>query len=247
MVTVLARIRHGPEHIQPVVAFQAVLQKPLHGEKSQFHVSLVLLQLGRCHNPLPGVQEIDPVLFRLFPDLLRAHAAPDQVQEPGLAENRHGIAVVPCKFINTPPLPDLLVQPFRRFFQNSAQLLQVHRLQDVLGHIEPDRLLRVLELIEAGKDEKLDVGISLPDPFAELQSVHVGHADVRQQDVRCEMLHFFQRVLSVLRVADLAVPQALPVQLFQDGAAHLFLIIHQHDPVFSHGFLPAVRRRRVFP
>ena len=67
------------------------------------------------------------------------------------------------------------------------------RLEQVLIHMQFDRLLRIGKIIIAGEDDDFRSRQFLADKAAERQAVHERHLDVRNQNVRLDLSHQRQR------------------------------------------------------
>lgn len=90
-----------------------------------------------------------------------------------------------------------------------------------------DRLLGVLEVVEAGENHELGVGHQLAQPLPEGEPVHEGHLDVGHHDVGVELLGQLERLLAVFGRGDQLEPVALPVDLAPDPVADLLLVVDQ--------------------
>lgn len=185
--------------------------------------------------PLPDGQA-EPVA--LPPDLLRRHGGPEQLVEELLPQEGQAALIGLVEPVDVAPLLDLLIQGVFDPAEDVAELGCVHRLEDILHHVELDGLLGKLKLVEAGKDDEPHPGLPPGQLGPQLQPVHKGHLDVGEHHVQIQVLRLFQGVPPVFRVGDDLEPQGVPVDFSGDALADLRFVVHHHDVIETHGCLP---------
>jgi hypothetical protein len=75
-------------------------------------------------------------------------------------------------------------------------------LEEEAGGARPQRLVHVLVEVERGEHQHLRRAVRGDDLPGRLDAVHLGHADVHQDDVRGQFTHPLDRVAAVHRLAD---------------------------------------------
>ena len=108
----------------------------------------------------------------------------------------------------------LLLQPARLEMlpDLQPQLVHAERLREVVDGPEPHRLDRGLGRGEGGHHEGDDVAIQLLGDLQHLDAAHVGHPDVREQQIDALALQHLDRRAAVL------------------GHEHVVAVAPQHDP-----------------
>lgn len=107
----------------------------------------------------------------------------------------------------------------------SSAALIGFRMYSAGAHL--DRLLGVLEVVEAGENHELGVGHQLAQPLPEGEPDHEGHLDVGHHDVGVELLGQLERLLAVSAEATSSNPLPFPVDLAPDPVADLLLVCRQ--------------------
>ena len=85
----------------------------------------------------------------------------------------------------------------RDFPDHPHQLRGPHRLEQILIHPQGDGPLRILEVPVSADDDDLQPGHPLADEPDEAEPVQKRHAQVREEDVRHQLLHHGQGHLAV--------------------------------------------------
>ena len=157
------------------------------------------------------------------------HGPPEQLLEELLPQEGQALLVDLVELVDVPPLGDLIVQQAPDPAQHIGELGGVHRLEDVLHHIELDGLLGVLKGVEAGEDNELEPGLAPGELRPQLQAVHEGHLDVGEDHVQVQRLGLLQGVHAVFGLGRDLKAQGFPVDDVGDGRPDLRLVIHDHD------------------
>ena len=92
----------------------------------------------------------------------------------------------------------VLLEPPAGLVHRGGEGLLRGGLEDKVHHRVLDGLLGVFKVREAGQEDQLGVQLMLPDPAAQLEPVHLGHPDVRDQDVRRGLPDLPHRVRAVI-------------------------------------------------
>ena len=184
-------------------------------------------------------------LLRLLVDLLHRHGALHELLEEGAA----GEALKLFELLLIPAQKALLLVLLLDLAAGLLQRLD-HRglgdgLEQILVHVQLDRLARVFEIAVAAEDDDLRVRELAAHDAAEREPVHEGHLDVRDEHVWLELADQRQRHLAVRRVADEREAVLRPGDHIAQTLPHDALILrdkhldrsHKH-PVPLHRFCP---------
>ena len=119
--------------------------------------------------------------------------------------------------------------------QTVLELVHVHGLEQVFRHTQPDGLLRIVKLAIAGDDDRVKRadGAPLAQHF---QPVHIGHADIGDDDIRAQRFDLGQALLSGGSLADDHAVDFRPVHFVLQSPADQVFILHQQNlqhPSFS--------------
>ena len=217
---------------------EILLKELLHGEGEQLPPLLGRVDMdqgrrerrtGEVHI-VPGRQLLRPV-----------HPALQQPGEKEAAQHRQTLLIAIPQGLLVLPLRPFGVQLLLELLQHRRKLRGVDGLEDVLRDVHPHRLLGVLKIVKAGEHHELGPRQPLGQNAAQLQPVHKGHLDIRQDHVRLHGLRQFQGVPAVFRLAHQFKSQAAPVHFPTDAHPDVLLVIHQQHlieaHVFSHPFL----------
>ena len=78
--------------------------------------------------------------------------------------------------------------PFIQFLsglcENLPEFTGCHWFQDVIGHLDLDRLPGIIEIIKASNDDHRGTAAGLMDQAGQLQTTHAWHADIRDDQIR---------------------------------------------------------------
>ena len=169
------------------------------------------------------IQPVRPAQAGDFVGLLNvAHHDGLQRVQPRFAGSRGRI--VPCAKI-------LVADAVQHFPQ--ALRLQGH-LQQIVVHAQVHGLVQVAELLVAGEDDDLDAQAVRLDLANQLDAVHHGYFDVRDQDLRLVFQAHLQRLVAVFRLAHQLVTAVFPVEAEPDAHAHQGLVLG--NQYLNHGF-----------
>ena len=123
-------------------------------------------------------------------------------------------------------------------------LLGGERLGHVVAGPEAHRRGRVGDAGITGDDQHRNVRLLLAEPFEELDSIHVGHLDVQQDDCVVVFRSLDQALPGVRVGFDL---KSLSREDPPTGLAHDFLVVHhQQFALLGHGLVPCFRRMAMF-
>ena len=136
------------------------------------------------------------------------------------------LVILPLAFLMLVSAP-YLAQPFQKSVLGN-------RFQEIVLHADSDGLFRVIKIIIAAEDHDLDIRKFLFYHFAQCQTVHKRHLDVRNQKIRLQFFYKRKRHLPVRRLPYQFKPVLLP-------GNHLFDIFTDYDFVlrqkcFQHAF-----------
>ena len=117
----------------------------------------------------------------------------------------------------------------------AAELLIVHRLEDIVGDLEPQRLAAVGEVVIAGHDDKGDVRMLHAAELDDLQAVHDGDIDIHDGDVRQKGVDLGQGLHAVGGLPHHLAVVGLPVEQPLEALPNHDLVVHQQYPQLFHG------------
>ena len=140
------------------------------------------------HNLIASLPDSETEAVGLLGRLLGVHGPPEQLLKEFFPQKGQALLVDLFELVDVPPLGDLGVQQIPDPAQHGGELGGVHRLEDILHHIELDGLLGVLKGVEAGEDDELEAGLAPGEPGPQLQTVHKGHFDVGEDHVQVQGL-----------------------------------------------------------
>ena len=130
-----------------------------------------------------------------------------------------------------------LLKPLACLVHCSGERLLRGRLQNEIRHPALDSLLSILKVRKACKQNHLNARIVFPDPAAKLQSVHLRHANVCNQNVRWGLLNLMDSIYSVVCNCSHTAVVSLPVNQTHQPSGNYRFIVHKHHSV-RHGFSP---------
>ena len=121
-----------------------------------------------------------------------------------------------------------LVEPGQYVLQG-LELLPGHRLQDIVVHMVLHGAFGIFEFPVAGEQDDGNAGqerglVNLP---GQLDAVHVGHADIRDDGIRAAAAQELQRLYAVRDAAAQTSVEACPVQLLLQPIQNNLLVIDQ--------------------
>ena len=210
------------------------LEELLHGEGEQLPPLLGGMDMdqgrrqrraGEVH-VVPGRQLLRPV-----------HPALQQPGEKEAAQYRQALLIALAQGLLVLPLRPLGVQLLLELLQHPGELCGVDGLEDILRDVHPHRLLGVLKIVKAGEHHKLGPRQPLGQNTAQLQPIHEGHFDIRQDHIRLHGLRQFQGVAAVFRLAHQFKSQTVPVHFPADSHPDVLLVVHQQHLIEAHVFL----------
>ena len=87
-------------------------------------------------------------------------------------------------------------------FDGIGQVFYRHRLEYKINHMILDGTLRVGKIRIAGQNDDFDAGMVAGDDLGKLKTVHSGHADIHQYDVRTQFPNHLTCLYSVFCFSD---------------------------------------------
>ena len=79
------------------------------------------------------------------------------------------------------------------FFDGIGQVFYRHRLEYKIHHMILDGTLRVGKIRIAGQNDDFDAGMVAGDDLGKLKTVHTGHADITDNDIRLNDRNLLER------------------------------------------------------
>ena len=111
------------------------------------------------------------------------------------------------------------------------------RFEHIAAHVLVQRRADIGEAVIGGQHDRPAVGPALPHDVRQLQSVHAGHLDVRDQNVNPAAAHGCQGRKRRSRAEDLQIAGRLILEQRGDGLQHIRLVVddqHLIDVLFIH-------------
>ena len=115
-----------------------------------------------------------------------------------------------------------------------AELLIVHRLQNVVRDLEPQGFPAIGKIVVAGHDDEGRVRVLEPGQLDDLQAVHNGDVDVHDGDVRLERVNFRQGVHAVGGFSHHLAVVGFPVKQALEALPDHDFVIHQKHTQLLH-------------
>ena len=171
---------------------------------------------------------------------IRQHGQADLLRQmfPEIAGDAvDGALLLPVPFPGGLPLE----QGDLQVVDTSTELLVVHRLENIVGDLQPQRLPAIGEVIIAGYNDKGGVRMLDAAELDDLQPVHDGDVDVHDGDVRGQRVDLRQGLHAVGRFAHHLAAVGLPVEEALKALSDHDLIVYQkyaqlfHDASSSGG------------
>ncbi|MNZ89353.1 hypothetical protein D3C78_1082750 [compost metagenome] len=97
------------------------------------------------------------------------------------------------------------------FLQGGIQLQRVHRLKQIIYRAKAKCVLRIMKIIIAAYDNRFHLRKSLIKRFKQPDSVHTGHAHVRNDDMRPQLRDKLQGIQSIISFTDDFHSEAFPL------------------------------------
>ena len=113
----------------------------------------------------------------------------------------------------------------------------IHRFEHIFLDLQMHRLFRIFKFVKARKEQDLSRGPLCLDVFAQLQAIHIGHLDIRHNDIRLEFLHHLKSLHPIIGISDYGKAEPFPIYLLYDYLDDFFLVIHQKHRICVHLFL----------
>ncbi|CDB30920.1 unknown [Firmicutes bacterium CAG:137] len=167
--------------------------------------------------------------------LLPRQIASNEGAQVLLPQQGKALFIGSCQPGDVSPLSDFFIQRFPHPGKNLGQFLGIHRLQNILHHIELNGLLGILKFVKAGENNQLHAGVGPHQVFAHGKAIHKRHFNICEHHIQRHRLRLLQGVLSVFRFQYHLEAQSLPVQLPNHGLPDLLLIIYNHNSIAPHG------------
>ena len=138
--------------------------------------------------------------------------------------------------IHRAEFPEALFHLGVDFPQCGSELRHADGLEQIGDDAVFNRPLRIFEIVVAGKKGNGNQRLDLPDALRQLRPGYERHLDIRQQQVRLQLLHKLQSVQPVARAADKAKPDLLPADHAAYRLSQLRLIVGNDDGIgfFGH-------------
>ena len=111
------------------------------------------------------------------------------------------------------------------------QIRRADGLEQVMIHAESNGPLGIFKITVAADDGHLQPGHHVLHMVDQLKPVQEGHADVRQHDIRHEVLHHRQRQLAVRRLAAEGIRACHALDHLADALTDQQLVLHDKNLV----------------
>ena len=121
----------------------------------------------------------------------------------------------------------VVAQPVDGQLEIPGQLRIFNGLQAVADDTVGQCLLGIGKFREAADDDGLDITVQLKNALAQGKTVHIRHADVRDDDIHRIGVDVLQRLHPAHGHGSHVQPQALPIDAVLHGACNGDFIIHQ--------------------
>lgn len=115
-----------------------------------------------------------------------------------------------------------------------AELVIVHRLEDIVRDLKPQGLPARGKVVIAGHDDKGRLRVLHPGQLDDLQPVHNGNVDVHDDDVRRQGVDLGQGLPAVGGLAHHLAVVALPVKQALEALPDHDFVIHQKHTQLLH-------------
>ena len=148
-----------------------------------------------------------------------------QLGEKLLPQQRQALLVY---FFLPLPVGAEIVFFFQLCMQLGEQLLhffKINRFEDIFRNAVANRPSGVLKVIPSGKEDDFNVHQRIVQNPRKLQAVQKRHLDVTDEQIRMQLLHIFQRFLSVARRGRNGKSQLFPRDASQHTMQDLRLIV----------------------
>ena len=109
-----------------------------------------------------------------------------------------------------------MIQLRDNFVQYFMHFLNRNGFQQVFIYPQFNRLLGILELIMAAKDDNFHPWHTFTDDLAKLQAIHEWHLNIRDKDIWLDCLYQRQRHVAICRFARELETIAFPIDIVPD-------------------------------
>ena len=118
------------------------------------------------------------------------------------------------------------------FFDGIGQVFYRHRLEYKIHHMILDGTLRVGKIRIAGQNDDFDAGMVAGDDLGKLKTVHTGHADIADNDIRLNDRNLLERHHAVVCLCGNLTAEVAPVDAVYQTLADGGFIVNDHN--FQH-------------
>ena len=118
------------------------------------------------------------------------------------------------------------------FFDGIGQVFYSHRLEYKIHHMILDGTLRVGKIRIAGQNDDFDAGMVAGDDLGKLKTVHTGHADIADNDIRLNDRNLLERHHAVICLCGNLTAEVAPVDAVYQTLADGGFIVNDHN--FQH-------------
>lgn len=135
----------------------------------------------------------------------------------------------PPSFIPRPAAADPLL-PLEAVHNPADGLIRIFNLEQGLHNIidgpQPQSLLHIFKLVVAGQDDRMNVGMKLPQVTDQLKARHNRHGNIHEEQIDLFRLHQLERLLAVSGLPDHHDTEGRPIDQGHEALAYKTLVIH---------------------